>query len=157
LQPSGFDVGENARPELDTITDSERVGVWGAFIGAGEHVQAAKDYFAASAAIPVGKIEGSAGEGEVDADADHFGHGIEGRASIEQVLIPVGDGPMVGSGGGKAGEGEGRGQHVLPEARVLVFGVEGVDEERRVGLDGSCAEGHEARRVEHFARDVHGE
>jgi hypothetical protein len=78
-----LDVGEDSRPEPDAVSERKRVGVRGAFLRAGEDMQAAQDHLAAAVAIPAGEVEGAAGEGEVDRDADDFGERVGGRAAVE--------------------------------------------------------------------------
>lgn len=79
--------------------------------------------------VPAGEFKGAGGEGEVDGDADDLGDRIGGGASLEEIFIPVADVPILGGGGGDAGEGEGGSEDVFAEAGVGVLGVEGVDQE----------------------------
>lgn len=153
LQEAGFDIGENARPELNPVAEGERVGVRSAFIRARENVQAAEDDFCAAGAIPAGEFKGAFGEGEMDADAGDFGHGRKGRATVEKIFVPVADLPVRGSGGGEAGESESGSEDVLAEAGVGVFGIEGIDEQGVARSDRRSGRSVvEERRVSHFGR-----
>lgn len=140
-EATGFDVGENLRPELDAVADGECVGMRRAFGGAGEHVQTAQNHFAAARAIPASEFESAPGEGEVHGDADDFRSGRGGRAAVEQIFIPILYGPVRRSGGCKTGEGESGGEDVFAKTGVRIFGIEGIDEEhvaRADGLGGEC-------------------
>src|ERR1039458_344822 len=73
----------------------------------------------------------------MDRDADLLRSRLEGRPSLEEVLVPVFHTPARGRGRDKAGQRERRRKHVLAEAGVGVLRIEGVDQERVAALDES--------------------
>lgn len=149
---TGFDIGEDARPELHAIAKSECIGVWGAFFRTREHMEAPEDHLAAAGTKPVGELEGAAGEGEMDGNADDFGHGVDGRSAVEQVFVPVAETPMWRRGCGEASEGESGCEDVLAEAGIGVFRVEGIDQQGIARLDGCGCDGGEERGLGHGGR-----
>ena len=52
------------------------------------------------------EFEGAFGESEVNGDTDDVGDWVRGRGALEQVFIPVANGPFARGGGRDAGEGE---------------------------------------------------
>ncbi len=70
---------------------------------------------------------------------------------MQQILVPVVDAPVGRAGRGKAGQGEGGGEDVLAETGVRILGVEGIDQERVLGLRWSAGLiGIERRRGGHL-------
>src|SRR5579864_1541023 len=138
LQTVGLDVAQDAWPELDAVAERKCIRVRGTFVGAREYVQAAENYFRAAGAIPVRQFEGAPRKGQVHCDANHLRHGMEWWATVEQILVPVLHAPMLGSRGGKAGEGQRGREHVLAETCVRIFGIEGIDQQRVVRLNRSA-------------------
>ena len=136
LEAAGFAIGKDAGPKLDAVAEGQGVGMRGALFGTGKDVESAEDDLAAAAAIPVSQFVGAAGEGEVYGDADDSRHGARGWGTVEEVFVPVFNGPVVGSGGGETGQRERGGEDVLAEAGIGVLGIEGVQQEGVVGLDG---------------------
>src|SRR5436305_6231755 len=65
LQAVGFNVAQNARPELYAIAQSQRIRVRRALVGTREHVQAAENYFCSAGTIPVGQFIGAPREGQM--------------------------------------------------------------------------------------------
>ena len=98
-------------------------------------MQSAQNDFAAPSSIPARKLKGTFCERQVHGDAHHFGHGRDRRPAVEQIFIPILDAPVAGCSGGEAGERERGRQHMLPEAGVGIFGIKGVDEQRRARPD----------------------
>ncbi len=129
-QRARVDVAEERAPDLHALADDERVGVRRALLRARDDVQAAEDDLRAAFAVPARECEGAPGEGQVDGDADDLREGVGGRRALQEVLVPVADGPLGRRRGRDARQRERRGQHVLAEAGVRVLGVEGVDEQR---------------------------
>jgi len=102
--------------------------VRGAFFRAREDVQAAEDYFCSALTVPAGKCVRAGGKGEMHADTDDLGHGIVRWRATEEILVPVLDAPVRGSGCGEAGHGEAGSEHVLAETGVGILGIERVEE-----------------------------
>src|SRR5580658_5643092 len=125
-----------------------------AFVGTGQHMQPAEDYFRAARAIPVGQLVSPARKREMDRDSHDLRHGMKRRTAIEQVFIPVLDSPVRRRGRGKAGQRQSRCEYVLAEAGIRVFGVERINQQCVVRLDSVCGlAGIESRSGCHFRRD----
>src|SRR5581483_7976891 len=121
LQLPCFNIGQDARPELDTVAQRKGVGMRRALVRAGEHVQASEYDRTSAVSIPAGKLKRAAREGEVHRDADDFRQRVAGRAAVEQVFVPVLDAPVSGRDRREAGERERWRQNVLAEAGVRVL------------------------------------
>jgi len=154
LQPPVFNIGDDSRPQLNSVSQRQCVGMWRAFIRTRENMESAQDNLAAAAAVPVGKLKGALREGEVDGDSDHFGHRIIRRPPVENIFIPVLNSPGFRSGGGETGQRQRGCQYVFAETRVGIFGIEGIDEKRVTRLDGPGTRRRiKVRRMEHFMRN----
>src|SRR6478672_8651021 len=72
------------------------------------------------------------------ADADHMWERFEGRRTLQQIFVPISDGPFGRRGGRDAGQRERRRQDVLPETGMRIFGIKRVDEQRVTSLYRFC-------------------
>ena len=97
-------------------------------------MQSTENDLRSAGAIPIGQFVGAPGKGQVHGDANDLGHGIVRRPSMQQVLVPIFDAPVGGRGGGEAGQGQSRSQHVLAKAGVGILGIEGVDQQSVAAL-----------------------
>lgn len=131
LQGACRGVGQDPRPGRHAVADRDRVGVRGCFFGAGRDVQAAEHHARPARPVPAGERVGTVREREVDGDADDRGKGIERRRPLQQVLVPVPDGPPRRGRGRETRQRVRRRQHVLAETRPGVLRVERVEEEHR--------------------------
>src|SRR5271157_5787664 len=128
-------VMEDARPQLHSIAEREGVGMRRAFLGTRQNVQPAEDYLRSPGTIPIRQLVGAAGKRQMYRDSYDLRHRPKWRPSVEQILVPILDAPVCGSRRGKAGQGKGRREHVLAEARIRVLGIEGIDQQGIVPLD----------------------
>src|ERR1700686_3696746 len=104
--------------------------------------------------IPVHKLISAPRESQMHGDSHDLRHGTKRRTSVEQILVPVLHPPMLGRRRSKAGQGKRGREHVLAEARIRVLGIEGIDQERVMGLDRAAWFVRlERRRGGHLARN----
>ena len=152
-QAPGFHIGEDARPKLNAVTQRQRIGVRSAFFRTGENVQSPQNHLGAAAAIPARQLKCAAGEGEMHADSHHFGRRRGGRPAVQQVLVPILHPPIGRGGGGQAGEGQRRREHMLAEAGIRILGIERVEQKRITPLHGSSGGSViEQGRIQHLGR-----
>jgi hypothetical protein len=91
----------------------------------------------------------------VNCDSDDLGQRVAGRTTLEEIFIKIFDRPVWGSGAGKAGESERRGEDVLAEAGARILGIERIDEKGVAQADGQGRGGViEERGVSHIARQI---
>src|SRR5712672_837719 len=109
--------------------------MWRAFVRAGENMQPSEDYLGTSGPVPIRKFIGSSRKRQMHRDAHNLRHRTKRRAAIEQVLVEVLYAPMLRRGRSKAGQGQGRRQHMFAEAGVRVLGIKRVDQQHKVRLD----------------------
>ena len=129
-EAAGFHVRKDARPELDTVAKRERIGVRRTLGWAGEYVQAAENYLAATRARPLCEFEGAAREREMHGDADDFGNRLDWRAAVEKIFVPVLNGPVRRRGGREARECKCGREDMLAEARMRILGIERINKKR---------------------------
>src|SRR5271165_1932933 len=97
-------------------------------------MKAAEDHLRASRPIPIRKLKGPPGKRQMYGDADHLRHWPMRRTTVQQIFVPIVGAPVLGGGRGKAGQGECGSEDVLAEASIGVLRIEGIDQERVVGL-----------------------
>src|SRR5262249_10748328 len=93
--------------------------------------RAARERPRAASAIPRGELVGSAGESQVDRDSHDLRRRVVRRRSLKKILVPVLHRPIRRRGARDARESERGSQDVLAEARVGIFRIEGIDQERK--------------------------
>ncbi len=130
LQSAGLDVLENLRPDLYTLAERDGIRVRGGLRGRSQHMQSAENDLRAPLPIPMRELVRPLGEREMHGDSDDFRKRLEGRRTLEQILVPVADLPMSGRRGCRGRERERRRQHVLAEAGVRILAIERVDQQR---------------------------
>ena len=136
LESSVFQIAQDARPELDTVAQRQGVGMGRAFLRTRENVKSTEDHFCTPRPVPICELIGAAGKRQMHRDSDNLRHRVTRWTSVQKVLIPIFDPPVVGCCCSKTGERESGCEDVFAEAGVGVFCVEGVDEQRIPRVDG---------------------
>ena len=98
--------------------------------GTRQHVQSAQNDLAAAAPVPLRQLERPLCEGQMDGNPHHLRHRPKRRPAVQQVFVPISNLPVFRRGRREAGQRERRSKHVLPKARVRIFRIERIDQQR---------------------------
>ncbi len=116
-------------------------------------MQSAQHNLAPAAPIPPRQLERSVGKRQMHGDPNYLGNGGKRRPPDEQIFVPILHFPVLRRGCGKAGQSECWSKHVLAKTRIGIFGIERINEQRRLFLDRPrFGRRVEIRRLRHVRR-----